>query len=42
MHYENIDSAVVEGSRLDIFNDYERFNFNFVLLFIEKDVSHHN
>ena len=41
MHYENIDSTVAEESRLDIFNEYERFNFNFVLLFIEKDVNHH-
>ena len=29
-------SAVTEESRLDIFNEYEPFNFNF----IEKDVSH--
>ena len=42
MHYENTDSAVGEESRLDIFNEYERFNFSFVLLFIEKDVSHHD
>ena len=30
-------SAAAEESRLDIFNEYEPFNFNF----IEKDVSHH-
>ena len=35
-------SAVAEGSRFDIFKEYEPFNFNFVLLFIEKDVSHHD
>ena len=31
-------SAVAEESRLDIFNKHQPFNFNFVLLFIEKDV----
>ena len=35
-------SGVAKGSRFDIFNEYEPFNFNFVLLFIEKDISHHN
>ena len=35
-------SAVAEESRLDMLNEYEQFNFNFVLLFIEKDVSHHD
>ena len=29
-------SAVVEESILDILNEYEPFNINFVLLFIEK------
>ena len=29
-------SAVAEESRLDIFNEYEPFNFNFVLLFLKK------
>ena len=29
-------SAVAEEFRLDIFNEYELINFNFVLLFIEK------
>ena len=33
-------SAVAEKSRFDIFNEYELFNFNFLLLFI--DVSYHN
>ena len=43
MYYENIGvSGVAKGSRFDIFNEYEPFNFNFVLLFIEKDISHHN
>ena len=32
-------SGVAEESRFDIFNKYEPFNFNFVLLLIEKDVS---
>ena len=35
-------SAVAEESRFDIFNEYEPFNFNFLLLFIEKDVSYHD
>ena len=35
-------SAVAEESRLDMLNEYAQFNFNFVLLFIEKDVSHHD
>ena len=35
-------SGVAEESRFDIFNKYEPFNFNFVLLFIEKDVSHYD
>ena len=29
-------SAVAEESRLDIFNEYEPLNFNFVLLFLKK------
>ena len=35
-------SAVAEESRFDIFNKYEPFNFNFLLLFIEKDVSYYD
>ena len=35
-------SAVAEESRLDVFSKYKPFNLNFVLLFIEKDVSHHD
>ena len=35
-------SAVAGESRFDIFNEYETFNFNFQLLFIEKDVSYHD
>ena len=31
-------SAVAEESRFGIFNEYEAFNFNFVLLFIEKTI----
>ena len=30
------------GLYLFLFNAYEPFNFNFVLLVIEKDVSHHD
>ena len=33
-------SEAADESRLDIFNEYEPFNFNFMLLYIEKDVSH--
>ena len=29
-------SAVAKESRLDIFNEFEPFNFNFVLLFLKK------
>ena len=35
-------SAVVEEPRFDIFNKYQPFNFNFQLLFIEKDVSYYD
>ena len=35
-------SADAEESRFDIFNEYEPFNFKFLLLFIEKDVSYHD
>ena len=35
-------SAVAEESGLDIFNEYEQFKFTLMLLFIEKDVSHHD
>ena len=31
-------SAIAEESRFDIFKEYEAFNFNFELLFIEKTV----
>ena len=34
-------STVTEETRLYLFNTYEPFNFNFVLLVIEEDVSHH-
>ena len=34
-------SAIAEESRFDIFNEYELFKLNFVLLFTEKDVSPH-
>ena len=33
-------SAVAEKSIIDIFNEYESFNFNHLLLFIEIDFSH--
>ena len=33
-------SVVTEETRLYLFNAYELFSFNFVLLVIEKDVSH--
>ena len=32
-------SAVAKESRLDIFNEYESFNFNFVLLFLKKTLA---
>ena len=35
-------SLVTEETRLYLFNAYELFSFNFVLLVIEKDVSHPN
>ena len=35
-------SAVAEEPRFDIFNKYQPFNFNFQLLFIEKDVSYYD
>ena len=35
-------SAVAEESRFDIFNEYEPFNFNFQLLFIEKDFNYYD
>ena len=35
-------SAVAEESRFDIFNKYEPISFNFLLLFIEKDVSYYD
>ena len=33
-------SVVIEETRLYLFNAYELFSFNLVLLVIEKDVSH--
>ena len=33
--------AVPEETRLYLFNAYESFNFDFMLLVIEKDFSHH-
>ena len=35
-------SAGTEETRLYIFKAYEPFNFNFMFLVIEKDVSHHD
>ena len=35
-------SAVAEESKFDIFNEYEPFNFNFQLLFIEKDFRYYD
>ena len=35
-------SVVTEETRPYLFNAYEPFSFNFVLLFIEKDVIHHD
>ena len=35
-------SAVTEETRLYLFNAYEMFHFNFALLIIKKDVSHHD
>ena len=35
-------SGVAEESRFDIFNEYESFNFNFLLLFIEKDLNYYD
>ena len=34
-------STVTEETKLYLFNTYEQLNFNFVLLVIEKGVSHH-
>ena len=42
MHSDEDISAVSEECRLNIFNKYEPFSFNFVLLFIEKAVSHND
>ena len=39
---ETLISAVAEETRLYLFNANEPFNFNLVLMVIEKDVSHHN
>ena len=38
---KTVISAVAEKSIIDIFNEYESFNFNHLLLFIEIDFSHH-
>ena len=35
-------SVVTEETRLYLFNAYEPVSFNFVLLVIEKDVSHYD
>ena len=39
---ETLISAVTEETILYLFNAYEPFNFDFVLLFVKKEVSHHN
>ena len=39
---EALISAITEETRLYLFSLYELFNFNFVLLIIEKGVSHDN
>ena len=39
---ETLISAVNEETRLYLFIAYEPFNFNFVILVIQKDVSHHD
>ena len=39
---ELLISAVTEEARLYLFKAYEPFNFNFLLLIIEKDVNHHD
>ena len=38
----NVDSVVTEETKLYLFNAYELFSLNFVLLVIEKDISHHD
>ena len=38
----NVVSAAADETRLYLFNANEPFNFNFVLMVIEKDVSHHD
>ena len=35
-------SVVAEETRSYLFNAYEPFSFNFVLLVIERDVSYHD
>ena len=35
-------SAAAEETGLYLFNANETFNFNFVLMVIEKDISHHD
>ena len=37
-----LDSVVTEETRRYLYNAHEPFNFNFELLVIEKDVSHHD
>ena len=39
---ETLISAVTEETRRYLFNIYEPFNFDFELLIVEKDVSHHD
>ena len=39
---ETLISAVTEETRRYLLNAYEPFNFDFVLLVLKKDVSHHD
>ena len=39
---ETLISEVAEETRLYLFNKNESLNFNFVMMVIEKDVSHHD
>ena len=42
MNIEMLISVVTEETKLYLLNAYEPFSFNFVLLVVEKDVSHHD
>ena len=42
MNIEILISVVTEETKLYLFNAYESFSFNFVLLVVEKDVRHHD